>query len=897
MKKLFIFGLALSLQVLPALGQAVPLRPDAVPPAVEDPSSGEKIVVFADNWRALHPFKERFTSERFSSGRFSSRRALDRQALDLAAFYFSTAGLTERTDGGDRRFLLPDLSTFAPDLRRSEAGDSADLYVAQAGSPAELIDLRRWLDANGARIVAYLPHDAYLVWLSPEQGHRLGAAPGLHWKGIYQPAWRISPKIDYIIEAEAEHRIQITALFVPEAFRSEDQARAAVISAGFEVIRIAQRSKGWKVRAVGPAMQSRRLALQKGVVAIERFVDYQLDNNVARTSSDVTTGRGAASGPIMDIEDVWARGIRGEGQIAAASDTGLSTGNLATLHQDYGQQGSPTNPMRVIAGYALGRATWDDPNPNGGHGTHTSGSIVGNGFRSGSDPSTNTFPGTSYTGAAPKAQFVFQSIMDAGGNLGGLPADLNNLFQTPYNDGARVHSNSWGAPVDGQYTADSQDVDEFVWNNPDMVITFSAGNSGRDGQQWNGFSCASQAPPIDGVIDGDSTGAPGTAKNCITVGASENYRPTFVYEFPQNDCTSSDGVEQATWGWFNGCNFSINPLLGDLMADNASGMGAFSSRGPTDDNRFKPEIVAPGIAIVSTRTDQNQQYEQWGICPIPVALRPYYLTQGGTSMSNPLTAGAATLVRQYYEDGWHPEGTATTNSSATPADAFSPSAALVKATLLNGAWDMAPGQYGAGATQEIPPFWDASTVPNNVQGYGRVDLEAALFPGSGWTHDPAREMEVHDVGPGLTTGQFNDYSVSISSASDPLIVTLVWTDPYAATGAGSKLVNDLDLIVTSPGSTVYTPNEVDDTAGTRDGTNNVEQVKVTAPALGNWNVRVSGFSVPGNGQAGTTTQPYALVISGVSTPLCSTPASPTGLTATPAGANTIDLSWNAVAAD
>ena len=875
-----------------ALAQTGPLRPDAVPPAIEAPdASGAdrqgKIVVFAENWRRLYPFKDRFPAA----------ESTNRQALDLAAVYFSTADLSNRNVDGERLFGLPDMSTFAPSLVRADAGDAPDLYVAQAGSPEELTELRQWLQEHSIQIFAYLPHDAYLLWLSPEQDRALGRTPSLWWKGIYQPAWRVSPKLDYIIEADAEHRIGISALFVPDAFDNAEQARDAVIAAGFEVSDVVQRPRDWKVRAIGPAIRVRQLALLPGSLAIERFVDYQLHNNVARTSSNVTTGRGSSSGPIMDIEDVWTRGIRGEGQIAAASDTGLSTGNLATLHQDYGQQGSPTNPMRVIAGYALGRATWDDPNPNGGHGTHTSGSIVGNGFRSGSTPATNTFPATSYAGSAPKAQFVFQSIMDSGGNLGGIPADLNTLFQTPYNDGARVHSNSWGAPVDGQYTADSQDVDEFVWNNPDMVITFSAGNSGRDGQQWNGLSCAAQTPPIDGVIDGDSTGAPGTAKNCITVGASENYRPTFVYEFPQNDCTSVNGIEQATWGWFNGCNFSINPVFGDLMADDASGMGAFSSRGPTDDSRFKPEIVAPGIAVVSTRTDQTQQYEQWGICPIPAPLQPYYLTQGGTSMSNPLTAGAATLVRQYYEDGWHPEGTATTNGSAVPGDAFSPSAALVKATLLNGAWDMSPGQYGAGGTQEIPPFWDPSTLPNNVQGFGRVDLEAALFPGSGWTHDPAREMEVHDVGPGLTTGQFDDYVISISSSSDPLIATLVWTDPFAATGAGAKLVNDLDLIVTSPGSTVYTPNEVDDTAGTRDGTNNVEQVKVTAPALGNWTIRVSGFSVPGNGQAGTTIQPYALVISGVSTPLCSTPSNPTGLTATATGANTIELSWTGVAAD
>lgn len=130
-----------------------------------------------------------------------------------------------------------------------------------------------------------------------------------------------------------------------------------------------------------------------------------------------------AAGPILDVEDVWARGIRCEGQIASASDTGLSTGDPATLHRDFGQQGNAANPPRVLKGYALGRATaWDDnQTTGGGPGTHASGSIVGNGFRSGSTPSTNTFPSSSVTGTASKAQFVLHSVMDSGGGLGGIP--------------------------------------------------------------------------------------------------------------------------------------------------------------------------------------------------------------------------------------------------------------------------------------------------------------------------------------------------------------------------------------------------------------------------------------------------------------------------------------------
>jgi hypothetical protein len=269
-------------------------------------------------------------------------------------------------------------------------------------------------------------------------------------------------------------------------------------------------------------------------------------------------------------------------------------------------------------------------------------------------------------------------------------------------------------------------------------------------------------------------------------------------------------------------------------------------------------------------------------------------------MSNPLTAGAATLVRQYYVDGWHANGSDVTESAAFPASGFNPSAALVKATLINGAWNMAPGQYGSTAPQpEIPPTWDRTAsrdLPNNAEGYGRVDVETSLFPHAGWGRSPSRRMHVRDVTPGVATGGRNSYTYTVSSSADPLIATLVWTDPYAASGAGIKLVNNLDLEVTSPSGRRYTTNRVDvysPTTFARDSRNNVEQVKVTAPETGTWSIAVAGTSVPGNTVGGTTTQPYALVVSGV---WCVTAAAPTGLTATANGANRIDVSWSSTGA-
>jgi hypothetical protein len=854
--------IALALQPLSAAE-----GPGKVPTAGLDAQTGEKLVVIPQDWKTYKPFADRF--EAVEVGLSAEH------VIDLAATRFTTDRLVLKTAGGGRELLAPAAAAFPAELIREPfERTGTDLFVVQAPDPERQTALLADLQARGIEVRGYIPENAYLVRLDRGQLDRLSASAAVFWAGFFQPAWRIDPKLDFVIEAHPGNRLRMQALFDTAVHPNEKGLRAALAGTGLSVLEVVRRDQDWKVRLAGRAEAARELALVPGSLWVERFVPYEVHNNVARTSVDTPTTRGNADGPLMDVEDVWVRGIRGEGQIAAAADTGLSTGNFATLHWDFGQVGSATNPMRVIAAYALGRppSDWSDdqalvspPNPDpAGHGTHVSGSILGNGIRSGSDPSTDTYPSTSYAGTAPKAQYVFQSIMAANGSLAGIPANLNTLFQTPYNDGARVHSNSWGAPVAGQYNSDSQEVDQFTWNNKDMVITFSAGNSGRDGKVVSGGQCVvTPADPINGVIDDDSIGAPATAKNCITVGASENYRPDFIYGVTPGDCTSSNGIEQKTWGWFNGCHFSANPIFSDLMADNASGLGAFSSRGPTDDLRFKPEVVAPGIAIISTRTNKNQEFQQWGTCNVPAALQTHYLTLGGTSMSTPLTAGAATLVRQYYVDGWHPNASRITNPAPVAADGFNPSSALVKATLVTGAWDMTPGQYGVGVTQEIPPNWDTGhDVPNNAEGFGRVDLESSLFTGSGFGQHASRDLEVHDVATGLQTGQFQDFTFPVGSSADNLTVTLAWTDPWAAVGAGVKLVNDLDLTVTDPNGTVYFPNKVNSTAGA-DHRNNLERVKVTAPAAGSWTARVSGFNVPGNGGAGTNTQPFALAIAGV----------------------------------
>jgi hypothetical protein len=465
-------------------------------------------------------------------------------------------------------------------------------------------------------------------------------------------------------------------------------------------------------------------------------------------------------------------------------------------------------------------------------------------------------------GVAPAARLVFQAVENwvnfvtlcasevDGYYLIGIPSDLHTLFQQAYNAGARIHSNSWGSNAAGDYTLDSANADDFIWDNKDMTITFSAGNEGIDAN-------------ANGVVDNDSIGSPATAKNVITIGASENdrqgnyqcdtglaYQSHDAYQ-PSTTCTGMGGQNiLGTYGVRWPADFPANPLASDPTAGNAQQMAGFSSRGPTDDTRIKPDVVAPGTWILSTYSGQHQegygdpvnpqngayQVDGWGMPP-----NGFYKYFGGTSMSNPIAGGAATVVRDFYQK------TASLNASS----------ALVKATLINTAVDLLDENNDGASDNDFP-------IPNVHEGWGRIDLVNA-------TDGSAKYI---DQSSGLGTGGTGTYQASVVSGGGPLKISLVWSD-FASTAAASvNLVNDLDLEVTAPGGTVYRGNVFSGgwsaSGGSADRRNNVENVYIQSAAAGTWTVTVRGFNVPSG------PQPYALVVDGAAT-LTVPPPSNTGL--------------------
>ena len=241
--------------------------------------------------------------------------------------------------------------------------------------------------------------------------------------------------------------------------------------------------------------------------------------------------------------------------------------------------------------------------------------------------------------------------------------------------------------------------------------------------------------------------------------------------------------------------------------------------GPTNDGRRKPEIYAPGC-------NTNSSYNTTS-CSTTTAT--------GTSMASPAISGIGLLVRQYYTEGFYPTG------AANPSDAFIPSGALIKATLINGSVDMT----------------GVSGYPSNKEGWGRLLADYSLyFPGDVrtlWTTDVRNAS-------GMSTGQFVEYPIDVTGSGEQLRVTMQFTDPAASSGASFAAINDLDLEVVAPDGTLYKGNVFSGGAsvpgGSKDDRNNLEQVHVTAPPVGQWLVRVNAAAV------NVGTQGYALVVTG-----------------------------------
>jgi serine protease AprX len=670
------------------------------------------------------------------------------------------------------------LEAVAP--QAADASQSDYILVQTSGSLSSA--QRQQLTDVGAEIQEYVPDDTYLCRYKPADLAPVRALPFVAWAGAYLRGFKIPPALKSattdassgVLFAAAgpspSRKPRVVDVVLHEGVDANSGTLKERLAAAARVDPDELTSGTRKVRLTVQEGDLDSLAALDEVRHIEEVPTRQLFNNVAR---------------VLLNADVVVNGTayQGEGQTIAVADTGFDEGSTTNVH--------PAFTGRVATLYALGRpnpAKTDDPH---GHGTHVAGSALGDG--------TSTSMGGAIQGTAPRATLVLQSTLDSQGHLGGLPADLHDLFEPPYdNDQARVHTNSWGAATPGlPYDSSAQEIDDVVWARPDLVICFAAGNDGTD---QNG----------NGVIDAGSIGSQSAAKNCITVGASESDRPEFA----------------PSYGTYWPPDFPANPINDDHQADKPAGLVAFSSRGPTKENRIKPDVVAPGTCILSTLSRAvSSPSTDFG-----TSSDNLFFYESGTSMATPLVAGCVAVIRE----------TLVRHGTSNPT------AALVKAMLINGAVELT-GQYSP---------TEAGASPNNNSGWGRVDLQSSIIipgdnPSAGFGEgDPlSADEEVTfsvDIPESLVQHEDDEQRPCATTQASGVTfkITLAWTDP-----PGAALQNDLDLIVRAPNG--------DEQHGNRgavqdfDRLNNVEQIVWTNMQGGKIEVTIRAFRIT------SFPQPYA----------------------------------------
>lgn len=343
-----------------------------------------------------------------------------------------------------------------------------------------------------------------------------------------------------------------------------------------------------------------------------------------------------------------------------------------------------------------------------------------------------------FKGIAPGASLYFQGLLDQDGNIS-PPANMETLYLPAYAAGVRIHINGWGG-TGSSYDFRSAQIDQFINSHPDFLAVFGAGNKG----------------PGRSTLTNEAT-----SKNSLTIGSSQLPRPVFSPEA--------------------------------LFADQAANS---SSRGPTPDGRIKPELLAPGSAVISLCSSLTTSN---------FAANPAYTRMGGSSMAAAVSGGALALLEEYLKDQ---KGLNT------------PSAALLKALLINGAQLTKEG-------------------PSEQNGFGIMDLAGTILP----LQD--NSFKIADIKDSMYDGQSLEYHFNVTDASRPFKTTLAWTDPVSATGSGSQLVDNLDLEVVDPQGRVWLGNDFK-SQGVSDSKNNVEQICITKPLPGQYTIRIKANHLVGD---------------------------------------------------
>ncbi len=317
-------------------------------------------------------------------------------------------------------------------------------YVIQLEGPMTP-ERRDALTRAGVKLQTYLPLHAYIVELSAATPEGVGALPFVSWVGAYQDAWKIDPGIGRRLEPfQTEERIalakegKLQLAVILFADRDLDQGKRDLAALGAVVLDGDMVGDQAVITVVIDANQLGLLALQPNVQYVEESPEITLRNS---------TTRWIVQSNVSAVTPLYDNGITGVGQIVGIMDGRINVNHCSFFDSD------PIGPLhRKIEAYnaSLGSDT---------HGTHVGGTAVGDagltndtrGIAFGGRLCYNTIP--SFTESAMVARLTLH-----------------------HNQGARMHTNSWGNDGTTAYDSLCRGIDLFSYNNEDDLIFFAVTN-------------------------------------------------------------------------------------------------------------------------------------------------------------------------------------------------------------------------------------------------------------------------------------------------------------------------------------------------------------------------------------------------------------------------------------
>lgn len=396
-------------------------------------------------------------------------------------------------------------------------------FIVKFDSPPTNAE-RSLLKTAGFTIEGYIPHYAYLVSVETQAVQELLDAQTISWASTYEPRWKLAPGL----ASGEDHTDTLHVLLFADA---DLAATVRLVEDLSGVVHSAHDGVNKTLMISADEEYLSGIASLDAVRWIEPFYAPHFHNNQAQWVLQSWQ---------VEVRSLWDRGLNGTGVVVSTGDAGLTTEHVMfrdstiaiTDWGDYPGHRKVISYQPSAPGAVFGDILIQY------HGTHTAGTVCG-------DDSywEQTSP---YDGIAPKAKLYFVDVGAASSIA--YPEDYNDMYELPWNGNeagrAKLMSNSWGTgePSHRLYTLPCRQTDEFMWNHPEFLILYSAGNVGAlgvsppstaknvlsIGATFNGasantpFLISSMGPTDDGRIKPNLT-APGILKSAD--GASqENYK-------------------------------------------------------------------------------------------------------------------------------------------------------------------------------------------------------------------------------------------------------------------------------------------------------------------------------------------------------------------------------------